>query len=222
MLAGCASAPDDTDDPLVQHAGPRATVTINQQSGRGEQLEAFFVEALTNSGAFYVIEDASQAVLQDKALENAGIIEEGATDEGSPERADLELVCTVTDERENASGSQSGVQGRSFLSSITGGLAGGGGGATQQGRVSVNIRIKDRRRGRVLATARGEGFSVGASSNANASVYKWSRGLGFGSVGGNTSGYENVDMAAAFRRATVRAVNDLVQKIPESYFKHDE
>jgi curli biogenesis system outer membrane secretion channel CsgG len=239
LIAGCSSlvpGPDDDTDPeLVQRAGPRVTVKVADDAfrvqspgavtwgpgwsrGHARNLEAFFIDALTNSQGFYVIESGAAEIYEDEALREDGILADEETNKGQAERADLLLVCTLTKSDANAGGSNTEGSGGGLLGNMVPTfLKGGAGRSTQRAEVEIKVRIVDRRTRRVLATATGSGFSVGGTKKA--SVYGWSSRAIFG--GGSDSSYENVDLEAAISRATVRAVNDLVNKIPEKYFAHE-
>lgn len=255
-MASCAGLipgpADDTDDELVRHSGPRATVKIAENAfsmnkrgsgysvtttgpdgrqqthsvqwsagwsrGHAANLEAFFTDAMTNSQAFYVIASGAEEIYEDEQLRKDGILADQSSNKGQAERAELLLRCSVTKMDDNASGSKTKGSGGGLIGDMVPTfLKGGAGRSTQKAEVALMIEIVDRRTRRVLATARGEAFSVGGTKDAG--VAGWSSRAIFGS--GSDSEYENVDMEAAIRRATVRAVNELVAKVPQKYFTHE-
>lgn len=241
---------DDKDPELVQRSGKRALVMVDNnpfQYGKGGysikttgpggtrtqtvqvsyggwnrsragNLEAFFEEAMTNSKAFYVVDRATvQEIREDESLRKEGILKDKSDNKGQLDRPDLKLVCTLTKLDENAGGSKTGASGGGFSNTLSGWLRGGGSRSTKRAECAIQIKIVDRRTGRILATARGEAFSVGSSKSGSA--YGWSTKSIFG--GGSNTQYENPDVEAATRRATVRAVNDLIKNVPDKYFKHE-
>lgn len=234
-FASCASLipgpADDKDPQLVQHSGKKALVMVDQNPfqtaaaspagwnrSMAGSLQAFFEEAMTNSGAFYVVDRATvKEIREDEKLRGEGILKDKSDNKGQMDRPDLKLVCTLTKMDPNAGGSKTKASGGGYSTGLSSWLKGGGGRSTRRAECAIQIKIVDRRTGRILTTARGEAFSMGSGKSVNA--YGWSSKAIFGGAG--NSEYENPDVEAATRRATVRAVNDLVKKIPKKYFMHE-
>lgn len=185
---------------------------------RGQALETYFRAALTETGAFYVIRrDTAEGIRSDKALEREGL-QDGAKDQPKLLRPDLKFVCTLTKLEENAARSEdkANVGGLVKRLRLPGGLRLGGSKSTQRGECEIMVEIVDRGSGVTIASAKGTGFAIGGSKSA--SVGGWQRSI-FGVLGTRTE--TTVDMTAAIQRATIRAINDVVQKIPAAYFRHE-
>jgi len=245
-----AKAKDDDDPEIVRRTGKRAIVMVEENafayssggnsltvsgpngtqtyswtvlnSGWGwsqdkaRQLQTYFESALDDTGAFYVADRATLAEAPtDGNLERGGI-QEASDVRSKAKRPDLKLVCTLTKLEDDAGGSSDSARG-SWWDRWSGG--GSSSRSTRRGECEIMIKIVDRASTLVVATAKGQGFSVGTSQRTSVHGSGWRRAI-FASAGGSTSEYENVDMSAAIQRATVRAVNDLVNKIPADYFRH--
>lgn len=185
---------------------------------KGQALETYFRAALTDTGAFYVIRrDTAEGMRSDNALEREGL-QDGAKDQPKLLRPDLKFICTLTKLEENAARTEdnANVGGLAKRLRLPGGLRLGGSKSTQRGECEIMVEIVDRANGVTIATAKGTGFALGGSKSA--SLGGWQRSI-FGDLGTKTD--KAVDMTAAIQRATIRAINDVVQKIPAGYFRHE-
>lgn len=187
-------------------------------SNRAHKLEEFFTEAMQESGAFMIIDrEMIQEIREDEALRQEGILEDQGSHKGQMIRPTLKLVASITRMEDDASGSKQRARGGGFMSGLLGQL--GGSRATQKAECEIKIKIVDRDRGFVVATASGEGFSTGSSRSVSGGGAFWKRfgGSMFGGSAGD-SDYKKTNMEAALQRATVRAVNDLINKISDDYY----
>lgn len=183
---------------------------------KAHELEAYFRNTLNDTGAFYVVDRAAAEEIREDQRLQAEDIQEASTGDQRMLRADLMLKCTLTKLDDNAGGTRSSVRGGGFVDSLTGFITGGGSGGTRRGDCEILVEIIDRGRGVTVASAKGAGFSTGTTDSVHAGGW---RSAIFGA--GSSSSYEGVDMSAAIQRATIRAVNGLVAKIPAGYFKHE-
>ncbi len=208
--------------------GPNGTQTWNwhvEASGftwtkeRGQQLETYFRSGLNDSGACYVINrEAIAEARTDKALEKEGLQAEQDTGP-SLLRPDLKLICTLTKFEDNSERREDTASASNWWSRIPiigMWLSGRGRTSTQKGECEITVEIVDRSTGVTVATATGKGFAVGGSKSAT--VAGWQNAI-FGQVG--TTSTKSVDMTAAIQRAAIRAINDVVAKIPAGYFRHE-
>lgn len=185
---------------------------------KGKALEVYFRSALLDSGAFYPINrDAVSEARLDRSL-GAEDLQDKRDDGQKLLRPDLKLVCTLTKLEENTESREDSFHTTWWqrIPIIGGWLSGGGNKATQKGECEIVVEIVDRNNGVTLATATGKGFAVGGSKRASAGG--WQNAI-FGSA--QTSTRKSVDMTAAIQRATIRAVNDLIAKVPAGYFRHE-
>lgn len=184
------------------------------------KLEAYFTEAMVESGAFAVID---RSVLRDRQVDAAFAKElEADQDPTKVLRPDLKLVCSLTRLEPNAE-----VKGSNFFATswlwLGGKFAYGwysllGGGLQNMSRKAecqIKVKIVDCRSGETIATAEGNGHSVGTSSRTRGAGWGIGGGLSFG-----TESAKDANLSMAIERAAIRAVNNLIEKIPAQYFHH--
>lgn len=207
--------------------GPEGTQTITWavhgssfgwDQSKGHDLEVFFRTALNESGAFYVANRTTvEDVVADRDLEARGL-QEAREDQSLLKRPDIKLVCTLTKLDDNAERREDDATVAGWQDHVPFGKFFGGSGrrSTQRGECEVMVEIVDRATGLTVTSAKGAGYSIGTSEKARAGG--WQRAI-FAGVG--TSKTKGVDMSAAIQRATIRAVNDLIGKIPANYYRHE-
>jgi curli biogenesis system outer membrane secretion channel CsgG len=190
---------------------------------KANNLEEYFTEVMQESGAVVLIDrETIKDLREEERFANEGFYKDKTSHKGQVLRPDLKLVVKITHMQDDASGSETSGEagGMGVIGTTWSFISGGGSRSTKKAECEIKIKIVDRRSGAVIATASGKAFSVGSTKSVSASG--WSGTLGrsiFG--GGSDSSYKKTNMEAALQRATVRAINSLIQKIPAKYFRHD-
>lgn len=183
-------------------------------------LERYFTEAMVESGAFVVID---RSVLDDKRVDavNASLLE-GDTQDRKVLRPDLKLKCTLTELNPDAEVKRSNFAAaawywlaRRFAYGYYGWFGGGVEKMSRMARCQISVAIIDCRTGETLTTAKSEGFSVGTSTRVRTGGWGLGGGLSFG--GGSS---KDANLTLAIERATIRAVNAVIEKVPPQFFVH--
>ncbi|MCA8954550.1 MAG: hypothetical protein KDC87_00670 [Planctomycetes bacterium] len=223
---------DDKDDALVQRPGKRATVyvaegafgmrsgntgyTIKTTGPDGKQ-ETRSVEV--SFGGMWSRDSANALGLRFRdAMLNTGAFRV----KGTPDGADLKLVAYLTDYNPRAeSSSKTGQVGfwwwmYRWTPSFLRGMWGRASTSSTVAKAKMKIEVWDPKANELLATADGEGYSVGGKQAASGTAW-----TSMFTGGGGDSTEKSVDKDNALRRACVRAVNNLLTRVPASYFKHE-
>lgn len=184
------------------------------------QLEQYFTEAMVESGAFVVI-DRGVIAAKRADRENAEFLE-ADTQDRKVLRPDLRLKCTLTELNPDAEVKRSNFAAsawywlvRNFSRGWYGWFGGGVDNMSRMARCQIKVAVIDDRSGETLATASSTGFSVGTSSRVRAGGWGIGGGL---SLGGGSS--KDANLTLAIERATIRAVNAVIEKIPPHFFVH--
>ncbi|MDZ7791078.1 MAG: CsgG/HfaB family protein [Xanthomonadales bacterium] len=236
MLTGCPAAGtttqvrDSGSGPSMDEArsaaydGPQARIAVARfenkagNTGRwynqsiGDGMADMLTTALFNSGRFIVLErQAIDDVMAEQDLGASGRVkEETAAAIGEIEGAELMVVAAVTEFSENASGTR-GSFGGSRIGRVIGGIAGG----SSSAHMAIDLRIIDTNTSRVLAATSVEGEAKDFDIGGALAGYTGSHALG-----GSLSTWENTPREKALRQVIGKAVQEVVSRTPQRYYRH--
>jgi curli biogenesis system outer membrane secretion channel CsgG len=236
MLTGCPAAGtttqvrDSGSGPSMEEAraahynGPQARIAVARfenkaaNSGRwwnesiGDGMADMLTTALFNSGRFIVLErQAIDDVMAEQDLGASGRVREStAAAIGEIEGAELLVVAAVTEFSENASGTR-GSFGGSRIGRVIGGIAGG----SSSAHMAIDLRIIDSNTSRVLAATSIEGEAKDFDIGGALAGYTGSHALG-----GSLSTWENTPREKALRQVIGKAVEEVVRRTPQRYYRH--
>ncbi len=236
MLTGCPAAGTTTqvrdsgsgasmeEARSAAYDGPQARIAVARfenkaaNSGRwwnesiGDGMADMLTTALFNSGRFIVLErEAIDDVMAEQDLGASGRVrEDTAAAIGEIEGAELLVVAAVTEFSENASGSR-GSFGGSRIGKIAGAITGG----SSSAHMAIDLRIIDTNTSRVLAATSVEGeakdFDIGGALAGYTSRH---------ALGGSLSSWENTPREKALRQVIGQAVEEVVRRTPQRYYRH--
>lgn len=236
MLTGCPAAGtttqvrDSGSGPSMDEArsaaydGPQARIAVARfenkagSSGNwwnpsiGDGMADMLTTALFNSGRFIVLErEAIDDVMAEQDFGASGRVrEDTAAAIGEIEGAELLVVAAVTEFSENASG-RSGSIGGSRIGRVIGGIAGG----SSSAHMAIDLRIIDTNTSRVLAATSVEGEAKDFNIGGALAGYTGNHALG-----GSLSGWENTPREKALRQVIGKAVQEVVSRTPQRYYRH--
>ncbi|HLR87318.1 MAG TPA: CsgG/HfaB family protein [Wenzhouxiangella sp.] len=242
MLTGCpmtgtttnvrdsGSAPGMTDAQLAAYDGPQARIAVARFEDKtgassrwwnrsiGDGMADMLTTALFNSGRFIVLErQAVDDVIFEQDLGASGRVrEETAAAIGQIEGAELLVVAAVTEFDGNAGGTTAalgaiGAASGSRAGRILGGLTGG----TKSAHMAIDLRIIDTETSRILAATSVEGTARDFDISGAVMGY-----TGRGALGGALSSWENTPREKALREVIVTAVDEIVRRTPQQYYRH--
>ncbi|NEZ02828.1 SH3 domain-containing protein [Wenzhouxiangella sp. XN201] len=182
----------------------------NQSIGDG--MADMLTTALFNSGRFIVLErQAIDDVLGEQDFGASGRVrEDTAAAIGEIEGAELMVVAAITEFSENASGTR-GSFGGSRIGRVIGGIAGG----SSSAHMAIDLRIIDTNTSRVLAATSVEGEAKDFDIGGALAGYTGSHALG-----GSLSTWENTPREKALRQVIGKAVEEVVRRTPQRYYRH--
>ena len=204
--------------------GPQARIAVARfenkagNTGRwynqsiGDGMADMLTTALFNSGRFIVLErQAIDDVMAEQDLGASGRVkQETAAAIGEIEGAELMVVAAVTEFSENASG-RSGSLGGSRIGRVIGGIAGG----SSSAHMAIDLRIIDTNSSRVLAATSVEGEAKDFNIGGALAGFTGSHALG-----GSLSSWENTPREKALRQVIGKAVQAVVSRTPQRYYRH--
>jgi len=214
--------PDMAQAQAADYDGPQARIAVAQFENRaggqdwwspqiGDGMADMLTTSLFNTGRFIVLErQAIDDVLSEQDLIASGRVREGATTEiDQLEDAELLVVAAVTEFQEDSGGTRAG--GGGTFGRIAGALTGG----TQSAHMAIDLRVIDTQTGRVIAATSVEGeardFDIGGAIGGY---------TGGTSLGGSLSTWENTPREKALRQVIGEAVEFVVQRTPDQYYRH--
>lgn len=235
MLTGCPAAGtttqvrDSGSGPSIEEArsahynGPQARIAVARfenkasNSGRwwnpsiGDGMADMLTTALFNSGRFIVLErQAVDDVLAEQDLGASGRVRgDTAAAIGEIEGAELLVVAAVTEFSENASGTRGSIGG-GRLGKVIGGIAGG----SSSAHMAIDLRIIDTATSRVLAATSVEGEAKDFDIGGALAGY-----TGRHALGGALSTWENTPREKALRQVIGKAVEEVVRRTPQHYYR---
>ncbi len=209
------------DKQAEAYDGPKARVAVTRftdKTGKGwwtgsigDGMADQLTTALFNTNRYIVLERQTlNDVLREQDLGASGRVrQDTAAAIGEIEGAELLIVGAVTEFEGNASGAQGAGAGarKGILGAITGGF--------KRAHMAIDLRVIDAKTSRVLAATSVEGSSTGVNVGALAGVFR-----GSGTLVGGLSGWENTPVEKALRVCIQEAVNFIVSKTPQSYYRH--
>lgn len=236
MLTGCPAAgtttqvrdsgsgPSINDARSAAYNGPQARIAVARFENKagstgnwwnpsiGDGMADMLTTALFNSGRFIVLErQAIDDVMAEQDLGASGRVrDDTAAAIGEIEGAELLVVAAVTEFSENASGTR-GSFGGSRIGRVIGGIAGG----SSSAHMAIDLRIIDTNTSRVLAATSVEGEAKDFDIGGALAGYTGSHALG-----GSLSTWENTPREKALRQVIGKAVEEVVRRTPQSFYRH--
>lgn len=215
------------DSPGIQdkqgeaYDGPKARIAVarfTDKTGKGwwtasigDGMADQLTTELFNTNRYIVLERQTlNDVLREQDLGASGRIRrDTAAPIGEIEGAELLIVGAVTEFEGNASGAQGSGAGarKGILGAITGGF--------KRAHMAIDLRVIDAKTSRVLAATSVEGSSTGVNVGALAGAFR-----GSGSLAAGLSGWQNTPVEKALRVCIKRAVEFVVSKTPNAYYRH--
>ena len=201
--------------------GPKARVAVarfTDKTGKGwwtgsigDGMADQLTTALFNTNRYIVLERQTlNDVLREQDLGASGRVrQDTAAAIGEIEGAELLIVGAVTEFEGNASGAQGAGAGarKGILGAITGGF--------KRAHMAIDMRVIDAKTSRVLAATSVEGSSTGVNLGALAGAFR-----GSGSLAAGLSGWQNTPVEKALRVCIEKAVDFVVSKTPDAYYRH--
>ncbi|WP_022668151.1 CsgG/HfaB family protein [Desulfospira joergensenii] len=232
-LAGCVSSgtetkvtsgqgsPDINQAQAEAYNGPKARVAVSRfkdkthqgwyNQGIGDGMADQLTTALFNTNRYIVLErQALSDVLEEQDLGASGRIKQDtAAAIGEIEGAELLIVAAVTEFEGHASGASGGIGG--WGGGILGALAGG----MNKAHMAIDLRVIDAKTSRIVAATSVEGkssdFNIGGAMGGL---------IGGGALGGSLGMYEKTPVGKAIRACIQSAVDFIVSKTPQTYYRH--
>lgn len=233
-LAGClaagtkATVTEGQDAQSIQETqaqaynGPQARVAVarfEDKTGHGgwwngeigDGMADQLATALFNSNRYIVLERENlDAVLTEQDLGVAGRIrEDTAAAIGEIEGAELLVIGAVTEFEGQASGADAGIG--AGIGGAIGGLLGG----FRKAHMAVDLRVVDAQTSRILAATSVEGEATDVSVGGLVGGY-----FGTGALAGGINVWKNTPTEKALRIVIQEAVEFMVSKTPQAYYRH--
>ncbi|MCB1864732.1 MAG: peptidoglycan-binding protein [Chromatiales bacterium] len=233
MTAGCVTTGTETtvtsgqNSPGIQEAqaeaydGPKARIAVAQfkdKTGKGwwtgsigNGMADQLTTALFNSNRYIVLErQALEHVLTEQDLGASGRIrQDTAAPIGQIEGAELLIVAAVTEFEGNAGGAGGGVGGGG------GGIFGAIAGGIKRAHMAIDLRVIDAKTSRILAATSVEGKSTDFNVGGALGGYG-----GGGALVGALGVWENTPTEKALRQVIQKAVEFVVSKTPQNYYRY--
>ncbi|MDH3638818.1 MAG: peptidoglycan-binding protein [Gammaproteobacteria bacterium] len=201
--------------------GPKARIAVarfTDKTGKGwwtgsigDGMADQLTTALFSTNRYIVLERQTLGdVLREQDLGASGRIrQDTAAPIGEIEGAELLIVGAVTEFEGNASGAQGSGAGarKGILGALTGGF--------KRAHMAIDLRVIDAKTSRVLAATSVEGSSTGVNLGALAGAFR-----GSGTLVAGLSGWQNTPVEKALRVCIKEAVDFVVSKTPQTYYRH--
>jgi len=205
--------------------GPKARVAVSRFTDKsgggwyswqiGEGMADQMATALFNSNRYIVLERQQLGdVLAEQDLGASGRVKtETAAAIGEIEGAELLITGAVTEFQGNASGSQGSLGG--LVDGTLGNLLGAVSGGYSDAHMAIDVRVIDTKTSRIVAATSVEGTATDVNLGGALGGY----GTG-GALRGSLSGWKNTPIEKALRICIQKAVEFIVSKTPEVYYRH--
>ena len=239
LLSGCPSTtgtktnvtsgqggPSIAEARAEPYNGPKARIAVARFENKSADARSFWnpqigngmadmlTTALFNSGRFIVVERGAglEDVMQEQDLGASGRVrQDTAAAIGEIEGAELLVVAAVTEFEGNAGGTRGGAGG------IGGGVLGAVFGGVRKAHMAIDLRIVDARTSRILAATSVEGEASDFNIGGALAGYTGSVGLG-----GALQSWENTPREKALRQVIGKAVEVVINKTPQTYYRHGQ
>ncbi|MEM7172712.1 MAG: CsgG/HfaB family protein [Pseudomonadota bacterium] len=204
--------------------GPKARVAVSRFEDKtgggwyswqiGDGMADQMATALVNSNYYIVLERQQLGdVLAEQDLGDSGRVKtETAAPIGEIEGAELLITGSVTEFRGDAGGTQGSLGG--LLGDTFGGIVGAVTGGFQEAHVAIDVRVIDTKTSRIVAATSVEGDATDVNLGGALAGY------GGGALGGSLSAWSNTPIEKALRICIQRAVDFIVSKTPEVYYRN--
>lgn len=233
LLAACVTPGTQTtvtqgqNSPTIDQAqaeaynGPKARIAVAKFTDKtgggwwtgqiGDGMADQMVTALFNTNRFIVLDRQILGdVLTEQDLGASGRIkQETAAPIGEVEGAELLIVGAVTEFEGGSSGMQGG--GGGFGGGVLGALTGG----FRRSHMAIDVRIVDTRTSRIVAATSVEGEATDVNMGGLVGGYAGAGGLAAG-----LGGWKNTPTEKALRICINDAVNFIVSKTPQTYYRY--
>ena len=216
-LTACVSACVTSPGPNMESAreeaydGPKARIAVavfedktsskglyNPEFGRG--MRDMLSTALFQTNRYIVLEREKLKEVKEEKKHRKTTLE--------IEDADIVIVAAITGFEPKAGGGDTNAEVLGPLKSLLGGFTG----SLNQAYVAMNLRFIDVDTGRIIAATNVEGKATSFSGDVG--------GIG-GKLSGNLNVFAKGPMEAAIRKMIKAAVNEVVQKTPETYYRFE-
>ena len=205
---------------MVAYDGPKARVAVAKFTNKaassgggwftpalGNGMADQMTTALFNTNRYIVLERESLGtVLSEQDLGASGRIKKGTEAQiGEIEGAELLIVGAITEFSGHSSGGSGALDalGLGILGNIAGGF--------KKAHMAIDIRVIDAKTSRILAATSVEGEATDVDLGGGLAGSALSAGLG---------GWKNTPMEKALRICINKAVDFIVTKTPEKYYRH--
>lgn len=220
VTSGQAS-PDIGQVQAQAYNGPQARIAVARFKDKtgggwwngniGDGMADQLTTALFNTNRYIVLErQALEDVMSEQDLGASGRVRsDTAAEIGAIEGAELLVVAAVTEFEGAASGTQGGLSGGA--AGVIGGLLGG----FKKSHMAIDMRIIDAKTSRVLAATSVEGEATDVNLGGLLGGYGSS-----GALAGSLGGWKNTPTEKALRICIQKAVDFIVTKTPQNYYRH--
>lgn len=219
------STPDINAVQMEAYNGPKARIAVAQfkdKTGKGwwtgsigDGMADQLATSLFNSNRYIVLErQLLNEILQEQDLGASGRVRtDTAAPIGEIEGAELLITGAVTEFEGNSGGTQGGLGG--LLGGSVGTIIGAISGGYRKAHIAIDIRIIDTRTSRIVAatSVEGEATDVNLGGALRGAVTG-------GALGGSLAGWKNTPIEKALRICIRKAVEFLVSKTPQVYYRH--
>ncbi len=209
----------------IAYNGPKARVAVARftdktrvgwySRAKGNGMADQLATALVNTGRYIVLERQNfDALIEEQSLGQSGLVRRGtAARMHRIEGAELLVVAAVTEFEANSGGAGGGIGGyrRTSKKGVLGGMAGG----VRYAHIGIDLRLIDAETSRILAATSVEGRSTDIGLGGFIGGY-----TGHGGLGGALGLWENTPLEKALRLVINKAVDFIVSKTPEVYYRH--
>lgn len=213
-----AQGQDISSAQAERYDGPKARIAVadfedkmssagyyRAEYGRG--MSDMLATALFNTNRYIVLErEKLQAVIAEQNLGASGRVRrETAAPIGEIEGAELLITAAITGFDPGVAGGGGGLGG------LLGGAFGAIAGSFKRAHVAMDLRVVDTRTSRVVSATNVEGSATGFAGGG---------ALIGGALGGALGGFAKTPMETAIREMIQKAVDFVVSKTPQTYYRH--
>lgn len=207
---------------MESYNGPKARIAVARFTSKvhgnwynrniGDGMKDQLATALVNTGRFIVLERQNMdALMEEISFGDSGLVKKRTAPKmGEIEGADLLVVAAITEFEENAGGTSARAVVRD--SKLANALFGNG----KKAHIAIDLRVIDAQTSRILAATSVEGKATDSKLGV---VFGGLLGNSSGSVQGALSSWENTPKEKALRVVINKAVEFIVSKTPQSFYR---